>query len=87
MTTSTANPQDTRIINSNSCIGTVAVSMTAYVVAELIHHGLMEAVLLPWLLSMGLSASMAAYLVWASVALSIMAMAWIIWKFLIAKDE
>lgn len=86
MTTKVIAPQQ-RIINTENALGYVGVSLTTYVVAELIHHGLFEAYVLPWLISTGLSASMAAYITWALVALSVAALAWIIWKFLIAQEE
>lgn len=71
---------------SKSCLTTVGVTLGAYALAELIHHGVIAGYLAPWLMGLGLSASMIAYISWAAVALSVVAIGWLIWKFFISAE-
>lgn len=70
-----------------SCLPTVSVTLGAYALAELIHHGLIMGYFAPWLIGLGLSASMVTYLSWALVALSVAAIGWMIWKFFVSNSE
>lgn len=72
---------------TQGALPTIAVTVASYGLLELIHHGLISGYVAPWLLSMGLSASMVAYLTWALVALGAVAVGYLIYKFFIAKDE
>lgn len=73
--------------NTKSVFSTVAVTLGSYAVAELIHHGLIAGYVAPWLMGMGLSASMVMYLSWGLVALSVAAIGWMIWKFFVSNSE
>lgn len=83
MTTTTALP----VMSKAHPWSTIVVGLSAYAAAELIHHGLLGTYVLPWLLSMGLSASMAAYIVWAATFLAVAAIMWLIWKFFVSSNE
>ena len=72
---------------TKTMLTTVSVTIASYAVMELIHHGLIAGYAAPWLMSLGMSASMVAYLSWALVALSAALVGWLIWKFLISEAE
>lgn len=78
-------------VNNNISVSpyfaTVAVTGAAYTMMELIRHGLVEGYLVPWLSSMGLSAAMVTYLSYAMVVIGIAAIAYLIYKMFIAKEE
>ena len=71
---------------TKSIFTTTAVVASAYAVLELIRHGLVEGYVLPWLMSVTTMGPAAlAYIAWALVFLSIVAISYLIYKYLIAE--
>lgn len=73
-------------MKSVSALSAVSISVGSYAVAELIHHGVLTAYLMPWLLDMGMSVVMAQYIVYAMIGLSVAAIGYMVYKFFFVEE-
>lgn len=73
--------------NTTELMSTVAVTASGYAVLELIHHGLIQGYILPWLMTLGMSASAIMYLTYALIALSVIGVSWLIYKWFVQNKE
>lgn len=69
--------------NTAELMTTVVVTASGYAILELIHHGLISGYIVPWLMTMGLSAAMVSYLTYALIALSVAGVGYCIYKWFI----